>query len=98
MEVVIFFKEAIISQNNVGDNIETYKPRLVYANKQSIKQQEYYNMMVIGLKPECVFKCRSIDYHNEETLNYNDKDYNITRTWDTGEWIELICSRSVGDK
>jgi len=98
MNVVIFFREVTLTQNNLGDSIETYNDRLIYATKQSIRQQEFYNMMSIGLKPECVFKCRTIDYNNEETLTYENKQYNIIRTWDTGEWVELTTSRSVGDK
>ena len=67
----------------------TYK--MVFADKQSVRQNEYYEAKQIGLKPELMFVIRSSEFNNEERIKYNLKEYEILRTYDKGETIELVC-------
>jgi len=84
------------TQNELGDDIETKTYKQVYANKKSVRQSEFYQAMNNGLKPELMFEVRSIDYSNEESLRYNDKEYAIIRVYDKkGEITELTCQGLV---
>lgn len=85
--------------NNMGDVIEVPVSKEVYANKQSIRQTEFYQATATGLRPELMFIIHSIDYNQESKLEYpvgSNKLYTIIRTYEkNGELIELICQGLV---
>ncbi len=84
------------TQNDIGDMVQNKQEQQVFANKKSIRQSEFYQAAVTGLKPELMFEVRNIDYSEQQKLKYNDKEYNIIRTYSkNGEIIELICSGMV---
>ena len=98
----MLFKEIIklisvtVTENDMGDIIEAPVEREVFADKQSIRQSEFYQAAATGLRPELMFVVRSIDYEGEAKLKYNGKEYSIIRTYDKdGELIELICQGVV---
>lgn len=81
-----------LSQTTVsGEAINTYTYRTVYADKQSVRQSEYYEAKQIGLKPELMFFIRSSEFNNDERVRYESKEYEILRVFDKGETIELVC-------
>ena len=85
-----------VTENDMGDIIETQTEREVFADKQSIRQSEFYQAAATGLRPELMFVVRSIDYEGEPKLKYNGKEYTIIRTYDKdGELTELICQGVV---
>lgn len=85
-----------VTENDMGDIIETPVEREVFADKQSIRQSEFYQAAATGLRPELMFVIRSIDYEGEPKLKYNGKEYTIIRTYDKdGELTELICQGVV---
>ena len=70
--------------------------RLVYCNKKSIRQSEFYQAQAQGFKPELMFEIRSEEYRGEEYLDFNKKRYRILRTYDrNGELTELVCTSLV---
>lgn len=77
--------------NDVGDVIEITTERTIFVNKKSVRQSEFYQAAAKGLQPTLMFELRSIDYENEPKLSYNSKEYTIIRTYDKGEFTELIC-------
>ena len=83
--------------NGIGDQVEVEASKQVFADKKHIRQSEFYQAMATGLKPELMFVIREIDYSNEPRLKYNNKYYNIIRTYSkNGELLELICEGIVG--
>jgi len=84
------------TENELGDTIEVSTERQVFADKQSVRQSEFYQAAATGLRPELMFVVRSIDYNQEPKLKHGDKTYTIIRTYDKdGELIELICQGVV---
>lgn len=94
-EVVTLLKVTEI-ENDYGDVEKVTVPHEVFANKKSVRQSEFYQAQAIGFKPELVFEVRSFDYDKQEQLEY-DKKYNIIRTYDRGEFIELVCEGVVNN-
>lgn len=83
-------------KDDIGDTIKTPIYRDVYVNKKSIRQNEYYQALSTGLKPELMITVRSIDYKGEKKISFKEKKYNIIRTYETnGEITELICEAVV---
>jgi SPP1 family predicted phage head-tail adaptor len=104
----MLFKEVIklisitISENDMGDPVEIPVEREVFADKQSIRQSEFYQAAATGLRPELMFVVRTIDYNNEPKARWpataDGKEYNIIRTYDKdGELTELICQGVVNN-
>ena len=86
------------TENELGDTIEVSTERQVFADKQSIRQSEFYQAAATGLRPELMFVVRSIDYNGEPKLKYNDKEYAVIRTYDKdGELTELVCQGVVNN-
>ena len=84
------------TENELGDVIEETTERQVFADKQSIRQSEFYQAAATGLRPELMFVVRSIDYNQEPKLKHGDKTYTIIRTYDKdGELTELVCQGVV---
>jgi len=98
----MLFKEVIklisitTTENELGDTIEVSTERQVFADKQSIRQSEFYQAAATGLRPELMFVVRTIEYNGETKLKYNGKEYSIIRTYDKdGELTELVCQGVV---
>ena len=98
----MLFKEVInlvgvtTTENDMGDIIEVVTKREVFADKKSIRQNEFYQAQATGLRPELMFIVRTIEYEQEPKLEYNLKTYNIIRTYDKdGELTELVCQGLV---
>lgn len=69
------------------------KPRKVFANKKSVRSQEFHAAKQNGVTLSYMFEVRSTEYKGEETLKYNDDDYKVYRTYEKGEFTELIIHR-----
>ena len=76
-----------------GEAIKSYTWAKRFANKLSIRQKEFYEARLIELKPELMFEMHSFEYTDEKKLKYKNVEYDIIRTYDRGEKVELICSK-----
>jgi len=98
----MMFKDVIelvsfdIIKDELHQEIEIESNRLVFANKKSASQSEFFNAGQNGFKPQYVFTVRLIDYDEESLLLFNEKRYSIYRTYETGENMELYCELKVG--
>jgi SPP1 family predicted phage head-tail adaptor len=72
------------------NDIETSRQD-IFANKKSVRSSEFYQASQSGYTLDLMFEIRSIDYENESHLDFNGKRYEIIRTYDKGEIIELVC-------
>ena len=83
-------------ENDMGDLAPIYAKREVFADKKSVRQNEFYQAAATGLKPELMFVIRTIEYEQEPKLEFNSKTYTIIRAYDKdGELTELICQGLV---
>lgn len=73
-----------------GEPIDTVTYRSVFADKQSVRQTEFYEAKQLDLAPEVMFVVRSVEFSNDEFVRWKDKVYRIIRTFDKGETIELV--------
>lgn len=92
---VIMLLGITMGENEIGDPIKIPTSRQVFANKKSIRQSEFYQAAATGLKPEVMFEIRSGEYEGEQRLEHDGREYNIIRTYDKGELLEIVCQRGV---
>lgn len=81
-----------------GEVINSKEFRKVYADKQSVRQSEFYQGASTGLKPELMFVIRSIEFENDEYVRHEGKEYTIVRAYDKGENIELTVTSHTGSE
>lgn len=86
------------AENDMGDAIETETKTEVYAEKKSVSQNLFLQSAAVGLRPEWIFVVRTDEYKSEPKLEYNSKEYTITRTYDRlDKMTELTCQGLVND-
>ena len=76
--------------------IETLEAQ--YKQKEELLAKEIEELkegMNTGLKPELMFEIRTLEYNGQPTLKHNNIDYEVMRTYDKGEFTELIVSRNL---
>lgn len=73
------------------------EPRMVFANKKSVRSQEFHAAKQQGITLSYMFEIRTEEYQGEESLFYNDKEHEVYRTYEKGEFIEIICHRKSDD-
>jgi len=90
---VIYLISVTITEDEIGNQIETPVERMVYANEYSVSANEYYNAAVVGLRPSKTFEIYSFEYQNEGKLKHNNVLYRIIRAETRGEKTRLVCER-----
>ena len=72
----------------------SYIETLVYCNKKSVRQSEFYQAQAQGLKPELVIEVKT--YNGEDHFKFEGKLYRILRTYTkNGEVIELVLTSLI---
>lgn len=78
--------------------VESERKR-VFANKKSIRSSEYYQAKQSGIHLAFTYEIRAIDYDGEEklylSLEEDEEPNEIERTYEKGEFIELVCKRKA---
>lgn len=64
----------------------------ILTNKLSVHSSEFWYAKQNVIKLEHVFEVHKIEYNGELGLRYNGTDYYIERTYEKGDYIELITS------
>ena len=69
----------------------------VYAKKQSVRTNEFYNATMNGLSPSCEFVVKRLNYNGQNELEWNNERYSIIRTIDPKNKFDivLICARKI---
>ena len=86
-----------ITDDDIGNQVETPSERRIFANQFYVSSGEFYNAAVTGLKPEKMFEIYSYEYQDEEKLKHDDKIYRIIRTEARGDKVRLTCERVIAD-
>ncbi|ARK32133.1 phage head closure protein [Halalkalibacter krulwichiae] len=95
---VVYLISLVEGQDNEGfPSIVESEPKQVFANKKSVRSQEYYMAKQAGVELSLMFEVRSIDYNGEEQLIYNELSHDVERTYEKGEFIEVVCKRRSDD-
>lgn len=96
---IIYLITKVKEEDNIGNIISSSKTsKKCYAKKQSIKTNEFYNAIEIGIIPSVEFVIKRLNYNNEEELEWNSDRYSIIRTIDSKNKFDivLICSKKIG--
>lgn len=86
-----------IEQDDIGNEIETVKKRLIPIIKvEDVYANEYYQANQQGFKPSLRLRISALNYNDEEELIYMKKVYSVIRIQEpTADEVVLICERKI---
>lgn len=81
---------------NITSSSETSKK--CYAKKQSIRTNEFYNAIGVGITPSVELVIKKLNYNSEEEIEWNGDRYSIIRTVGPKNKFDivLVCSKKIG--
>ena len=94
---VIYLLSVTVTEDEIGNQVETVTERMVFANELAVTSEEFYNAAATGLRPAKRFEVYSFEYQGEDRLKHDGVVYRIIRTEKRGEKIRLTCERVAAD-
>lgn len=110
MTTKAFLGKLTYNVNELGEKakIKTFSSDFIYAEWKSVKQTEFYQAMMNGLKPELVISINKFEYYDYMTGSIKEyckvlhpvtqvvEDYTIIRTYEVdSDNIELTLSKGI---
>ena len=89
-----------VTDDDIGNQVETETTNEVWAEETGIRQSEFYNAAVAGLRPEKTFIIWANEYTGQVKVECNSVKYKVIRTYINpakSEMVELICERVIAD-
>ena len=97
LDLICYLQSVTITEDEIGNQIETPVNRLVYCAELPLNSSEFFNAGQTGIKPEHLFVVDLEEYDGEITISFDDKLYNIYRIYPRSDGlIELYCHRKAG--
>lgn len=88
------------TEDEISNQIPVETPTGVWAEVIGVRQSEFYNAAVAGLKPELTFVVWANEYSGQSKVEYNGVKYRVIRTYINpakSEMIELICEKVIAN-
>lgn len=83
---VAILKKATVTQDAALNEVVTYTEREVFVKPRSVFASEFYQAAAVGLKPALTLVLSSFaDYEDEKLVEYNGKEYTVTRVYQRPE-------------
>lgn len=96
---IVYLVKLVKEEDEIGNILPSSETLTkCYAKKQSVKTNEFYNAIEVGMTPSCEFVIKKLNYNNEEELEWNNERYKIIRTIDPKNKFDivLVCSKRIG--
>lgn len=96
---IIYLKSIVKSEDEIGNVITSSETSTkCYAKAQSVKTNEFYSAVEVGLTPSVEFVIKRLNYNGEEEIEWNNKRYQVIRTIDPKNKFDivLVCARKIG--
>lgn len=89
-----------VTEDDIGNQVETETTTEVWAEETGVRQSEFYNAAVAGLKPERTFVIWANEYSGQTRIEADGVKYKLIRAYNNpakSEMVELVCERAVAD-
>jgi len=89
-----------VTDDDIGNQVETETTNEVWAEETGVRQSEFYNAAVTGLKPEKTFIIWANEYSGQTKIEADGVKYKLIRAYNNpakSEMMELVCERVTAD-
>lgn len=96
---IIYLIRQVKEEDEIGNVLSSSEtPIKCYAKKQSLRTNEFYSAVEVGMTPSCEFVIKRLNYNGESELEWNNERYQIIRTVDPKNKFDivLVCSKKIG--
>lgn len=96
---IIYLIKSVKEEDEIGNFLSSSETRSkCYAKRQSVKTNEFYSAIDVGLSPSCEFVIKRLNYNGEEELEWNNERYQVIRAIDPKNKFDivLVCSKKIG--
>lgn len=73
------------------------KKTLVACNKRDLNRSEFYYASQTDMRPSMILEVHEFEYDYQDYVEFEDKNYKIIKTFETGDIVELTCQEVVND-
>lgn len=96
---IIYLINLVKEADSIGNIVSTSESQIkCYAKKQSVKTNEFYSAVEVGLTPSAEFVIKRLNYDGQEELEWNNERFQVIRTIDPKNKFDivLVCARKIG--
>ena len=100
MQNLIKLISVTVTEDAIGNQVQTETTTEVWAEETGVRQSEFYNAAVTGLKPEKTFIIWANEYSGQTKIEAAGVKYKLIRAYNNpskSEMIELVCERVTAD-
>lgn len=96
---IIYLINLVKEADSIGNIVSTSESQVkCYAKKQSVKTNEFYSAVEVGVTPSAEFVIKRLNYDGQEELEWNNERFQVIRTIDPKNKFDivLVCARKIG--
>lgn len=97
-EIIYLIKE-VIGADDIGNQITALSSsKKCYAKVQSVRTNEFYGAVEVGLSPSIEFVIKKLNYSGEHEIEWNNTRYEVIRVVEPKNKFDivLVCSKKIG--
>lgn len=96
---IIYLIQEVIGADDIGNQVTALSSsQKCYAKVQSVRTNEFYNAIEVGLSPSIEFVIKKLNYHGEHEIEWNQSRYEVIRIVEPKNKFDivLVCSKKIG--
>ncbi|OPZ46374.1 MAG: hypothetical protein BWY95_01755 [Bacteroidetes bacterium ADurb.BinA104] len=89
-----------VTDDDIGNQVPTETATDVWAEETGVRQSEFYNAAIAGLRPERTFIVWANEYNGQTKIEADGVKYKLIRAYNNpskSEMIELVCEKVTAD-
>lgn len=96
---IIYLIQEVIGADDIGNQVTALSSsKKCYAKVQSVRTNEFYSAVEVGLTPSIEFVVKKLNYHGENEIEWNGIRYEVIRVVEPKNKFDivLVCSKKIG--
>lgn len=97
-EIIYLITESI-GADTIGNQVPALtSSKKCYAKVQSVRTNEFYSAVEVGLTPSVEFVIKKLNYSGESEIEWNNRRYSVIRVVEPKNKFDivLVCSIKIG--
>lgn len=96
---IIYLINKVVRTDDIGNDVVSSETTTkCYAKAQSIRTNEFYNAVEVGLNLSVEFVIKRLNYDGQDEIDWNNERYSVIRTIDPKNKFDivLVCEKKIG--
>lgn len=96
---IIYLVSKTQTKDEIGNYIDSAESLTkTYAKAQSVRTNEFYSAVEVGITPSIEFVIKRLNYSGEEEIEYDNTRYIVIRSQEPQNKFDivLVCAKKIG--